>query len=109
MKPPGRSATFINKSMNVTKMPEPKRKIRDILSEGREVVQDEPPVLKQAPVVVPEPVLVPTSLRLPQDLNNRLDAASSRRKIARKKPWKRQEIVAAALEEWLSRDERDKH
>lgn len=86
-------------------MPEPKRKIRDILNEGQEIVQDAPSAAKPPQAAEDEPVLVPTSLRLPQSLNNRLDQASVRRKIARQKPWKRQEIVAAALDEWLTRDE----
>lgn len=48
-------------------------------------------------------VLVADSIKLPQALHRRLLRASSERKLERMKPYTKQDIVAAALEDWLSK------
>ena len=48
-------------------------------------------------------VLVADSFKLPQALHRRLLRASSERKLEHVKPYTKQDIVAAALEEWLSK------
>jgi hypothetical protein len=48
-------------------------------------------------------VLVADSIKLPQALHRRLLRASSERKLDRKKPYTKQDIVAAAIEDWLSK------
>jgi len=49
-------------------------------------------------------VLVSQTYRLPQSLVTALIRASADRKIARRKPWSQQEIVAQALQEWLDKN-----
>jgi hypothetical protein len=48
-------------------------------------------------------VLVADSFKLPQALHRRLLRASSERKLERIKPYTKQDIVASALDEWLSK------
>lgn len=59
------------------------------------------PVVKES-VEIPE-VLVADSFKLPQKLHRRLLRASSERKLDRLKPYTKQDLVAIALDEWLSR------
>jgi|JI10StandDraft_1071094.scaffolds.fasta_scaffold151666_3 hypothetical protein len=48
-------------------------------------------------------VLVADSIKLPQALHRRLLRASSERKLDRRKPYTKQDIVAAAIDDWLSK------
>jgi hypothetical protein len=89
-------------------MPEPKRKIRDILAEeGREVVKDQPAALPVHPAAATaEEELVPVSWRVPRPLLARFVEYAAHRKAGRKRPWKHQELFAEALQEYLERHAR---
>jgi hypothetical protein len=50
----------------------------------------------------PLQIRVPQTYRLPQRLVEDLARAAIERKIKRRKPWSQQDIVAEAIEEWLS-------
>jgi len=50
----------------------------------------------------PLPIRVPQTYRLPQRLVEDLARAAMERKLKRRKPWSQQDIVAEAIEEWLS-------
>jgi hypothetical protein len=89
-------------------MPEAKRKIRDILNEGREVVKDPPrtePVHPAASTAEGEE-LVPVSWRVPRPLLARFVEYAAHRKAGRKRPWKHQELFAEALQEYMERHAR---
>jgi hypothetical protein len=92
--------------MNAIQMPEPKRKISDILNDVHEVVQDSPPAKKgttAADVSEEEEELTPVSWRVPRTLLGRFVEFAASRKAHRKKPWKHQDLFAEALREYLDR------
>jgi hypothetical protein len=107
MKRPEKSGTFTIKSMNATQMPEPKRKIRDILDEAQEVVQDRAAPKTDPPAavdVVQEEELTPVSWRVPRTLLGEFVEFAAKRKASRKRPWKHQDLFAEALREYLDRN-----
>jgi hypothetical protein len=92
-----------------TAMPEPKRQpLKDVMKQGREVIEDA--TSEEKPIKQPDPqdVLIPTSLRLPQSMITRLNRASFEQKEAKKRPQTRQDIIIEALGEWLDRYEKRK-
>jgi hypothetical protein len=77
-----------------------------IASEPREII-----VPKLSPAREPEPTppessaLITVSYRLPESLVIKLVRESTERKIKKLRPWTQQEIMAVALQEWLSRNQ----
>ncbi|MGE3312803.1 MAG: hypothetical protein AB7O66_22770 [Limisphaerales bacterium] len=61
--------------------------------------EDAPPVLPPGPVSM--------TFRLPADLPEALLRASMARKLRRLRPWTQQDIVTAAVREWLNRNPED--
>jgi hypothetical protein len=59
------------------------------------------PELPDAEAVLAEVPRITQSFRLPQPLVHELIRVSTDRKLARKKPWAQQDIIAEALQEWL--------
>lgn len=82
-------------------MPNPKRKISDVLTDVQEVVKDAPPSKHTAAADVPEERLAPVSWRVPETLLGEFVEYAASRKAKRQKPWKHQDLFAEALREYL--------
>jgi hypothetical protein len=61
------------------------------------------PELPDAESALTETPRITQTYRLPQGLVHDLIRASTDRKLARKKPWAQQDIVAEAVREWLNK------
>jgi hypothetical protein len=59
---------------------------------------------KAAPTSVEQEVVVPLSTRITKTLLDRLEGSYLERRRKRLTPWKKQEIVMAALQEWLEQN-----
>jgi hypothetical protein len=84
-------------------LPVNKQREAEAFIEAGKPKPQEPDGPKEEPLVEGD-TLITQTYRLPQRIVRRLLLASTERKLAKKKPWSQQDIVAEAIQEWL-----DKH